>query len=347
MRFARGLLFRGCLLAAAGLGLVRVVRGAPLDYALPPPPVNVAELGLPAIDVTAQATNTLDLTSIRGIRDEAIRAFHQQRYDECLRLLDRMAETVPLTPNLSRLQAWAATYAGLDERAAELWTTLANASAPRLLTQEMAGWHAFRLDRMAEATSRYTTCLRLQPQENRLVHMAGLAAWREGRLPAAQRLLVQALQMKPSRPETLVAMAALQAESQHYPVAAGWLRRALPDLAPDARRHWLTRPEFLTMAENWGDGWRTLVQEFAPDLLEEAPPPTARDDTPLQPVSSGTKPREGLAILRLTLFAGDPNTRMDRIRAYQTGQLLKRLLAEEQLSETMSLGEYETISTVR
>ncbi len=68
---------------------------------------------------------------------------------------------------------------------------------------------------------------------------------------------------------------------------------------------------------------------------------------PLQPVTGGTKPREGLAILRLTLFAGDPSTRMDRIRAYQTSQLLKRLLAEEQLSESMTLGEYETISTVR
>ena len=101
------------------------------------------------------------------------------------------------------------------------------------------------------------------------------------------------------------------------------------------------------MAESWAEGWRTLVEEFDPGLLEDSTPAAARDDAPLQPVTGGTKPREGLAILRLTLFAGDPSTRMDRIRAYQTSLLLKRLLAEEQLSESMTLGEYETISTVR
>ncbi len=243
MRFARRLLIRGCLLAAAGLGLGRPAHAAPLDYALPPPPVNVAELGLPAIDMNAQATNAPDLTSIRGIRDEAIRAFHQQRYDECLRLLDRMAESVPLTPNLSRLQAWAATYAGMDERAATLWTTLADATAPRLLTQEMAAWHAFRLDRMAEATSRYTACLRLQPQENRLVHMSGTWRGLAGRPSGAQRLLVQAMQHDAQPPgKLLIAMAGTTGGViQHYPVAAGWLRRALPTWRRTRARHWLTR----------------------------------------------------------------------------------------------------------
>lgn len=347
MRSALHQIALGCLSAALLAADVRSASAALLDYAIPPPPVTAADLSLPVIDLNPQTNAPPDLSSNRGLRDEAIRAFHQQRYAEAIALLDRLAASVDLTPNLQRLQAWSATYAGQDERAAGLWNTLAGFGPPQLVTIEMAGWHAFRLDRIEEATARYATCLRLQPQENRLVHMAGLTAWREGRLPAAQRLLVQSIQMKPTRPESLVAMAALQAESRHYPVAAGWLRRALPGLDKEERQRWLTRSEFTDMAAQWNEGWKALLHEYSPELLADPNPAPALDGSPLQPMTNTLQTREGLVILRLSLFAGDPNTRMERIRAYQSGQLLKRLLAEEQLSDVMTLGEYESISGVR
>lgn len=332
---------------ALGWTLLADSPAAPADYAVPPAPLKVADLGLPPVSAPEGAGQPTDSGSLRSLRDQAILAFQQARFQESLEALDRMATTTTLAPNLLWLQAWSATYANQDERAYTAWSTLSQRDPTNATPLEWMGWHAFRLGRVDEAAACYAAALRLQPAQGRLLLMAGLCAWRQDRTATAQRYLVQAMQVREPQPESMVAMAAMQAEAQHYPEAAGWLRRALSRLDPEACRHWLTRDDFQTMAETWTAGWSTLVNEFSPDLVNH-PAFTTIDPSPASP-TPGTSPDQRsptAGLLKLSPFQGDFSTRMAMIRNYQTEYFLKRLRADEQLPDS-SLGRYETLDEWR
>lgn len=318
------------------------VRAAPSDYALPPPPLQIAELGLPPIATNEAEMGGTDLTSVRGMRDEALRSFYRHDFTNCLHWLDRMAKTTSPAPNLRQLQAWAATYAEQDERAAALWSALADAQPDQATPQEMAGWHAFRLNLHSNAAVRYAAALRLQPAQSRLVVMSALVAWREGRTAAAQRQLVQAMRMSPPPIESFAAMAALLASSGSYPEAAGWLRRGLRGVDPAVQARWLNRPDFGLLATEWPEGWRDLLDELGQLALLDAVPPVT---TPaLKPALVTAGPSETFAddrMLRLTLFSPEPSVRYQQIRHYQSEQILLRLKANEVLTEDQRVGEFE------
>lgn len=318
-------------------------RSALMDYAVPPPALNLAQLKLPAIAEAGPA----DLTSTRGMRDEAIRAFYQRRYPDSLDLLDRMAAQVNMAPNLQVLHAWATTYAGQDEPAAQRWAALAATSPEDAQRHEMAGWHELRRGQYKEAGRRYAQALRLNPTEMRLQLMMGLAAWGEGRLNAAQRMLVQAMQGRGAPPESALAMAALQADMGHYPESFGWLRKVMPRLDTEQRLRALSRPEFRALAAAQPAAWQDLRNELQlPDEATPSGPEVESDrDTPAPAIEALTTPREA-AVLRLTPFAEEPRIRLEQIRAYQMEFTLRRLHANEQLEEN-ALGVYETLEGSR
>ena len=327
------------ILLALGAGSV---RAGPMDYALPPPPLHVPDLGLPAVATNDAATGVADITSMRGMRDEALRSFYRNDFTNCLHWLDRMAKTAPPAPNLRQLQAWAATYAGQEQRAFALWSTLANAQPDQAALQEMAGWHAFRLNLHSNAAVRYAAALRLQPAQSRLVVMSALVAWSEARTPAAQRQLVQAMRMSPPPIESFAAMAGLLASSGSYPEAAGWLRRGLRGLDPAVQARWLNSPDFRILATAWPEGWRDLLNELNQLALLEATPPAPRPS--VQPAAVTAGPSESSAderMLRLGLFSPEPSVRFQQIRLYQSEQILQRLRANEVLTEDQRVGEFE------
>lgn len=318
-------------------------RSAPVDYAVPPPALNLAQLKLPAVEDAAIP----DLSTTRGMRDEAIRAFYARRYQDSLNLLDRMAAQVNMAPNLQVLHAWATTYAGADEQAAQRWAVLAAATPEDAQRQEMSGWHEFRLGHFQAAYARYTQAQRLQPNEMRLHLMMGLSAWGEGRTTAAQRMLVQAMQGRGAPAESALAMAAMQAELGQFPESFGWLRKVLPRLDAEQRARAVARPELRNLARRQPEAWRELRREFQLPDTEAAPVEAAETnrETPDPAVQVTTAPPEE-RVLRLTPFADEPRIRLEQIRAYQMDFALRRLHASDQLEENV-LGVYETLEGSR
>lgn len=332
--------FVGGSLVALLLGATPVWP-APAEYAIPPPPPNVTALGLPALSTNEAEAAGTDLTSMRGMRDAAQRAFYAGDFTNCIAWIDRMAKLAPPARNFRLLQAWAATYAGQDERAATLWSTLADEQPDQAVPQELAGWHAFRLNLTSNALARYTAAQHLDPAQTRLLVMTALLTWQDGRTATAQRHLVQAMRKSPPPVESFVAMAALLATSGSYPESAGWLRRGLRGLDPAQQAHWLKRSDFLAMSESWPDGWRDLLNDLdQQNLLEDQRAPSV--PAPQPPPATFTPPPTGPdQFLRLALFAPEPSIRQEQIRIYQAEQILRRLQANDILTEEQRLGEFE------
>ena len=319
-------------------------RGAPLDYGLAPPPLDLAQVSLPA--VPEESPEQLDPQSVRFLRDEAVRAFRARAYAASLDHLDQMAALVELPPNLLVLQAWATTYTGLDQRAADLWTALAQVAPADARRQEMAGWHTLRKGDADQALAHYQQAARLEPAAARLQHMQGLCLWQMGRMASAERFLVKAMQARDPAPESLLAMAALQAQQEHLPEALGWLRRVLPALAVEERARWLNQPDFNILAVRLPAEWETVLQEMGVAGLGLAytalgtdsagQPPPALGEAPLPPPER---------YLRLSPFSSDPAVQREQVRLHQMEVALRRLRAHEQLpeEEESMLENYETM----
>ncbi len=339
----------GRTLAECAWGLLLSVQpgwAAPIDYAIPPPALNLFDLNLPSVAPSATEPSPASEATARALRDEAIRDFQAQHYQEACVKLDRLSTQVALTPNLQRLHAWAATYANLDERGAELWSQLAATTTNETDSYLRAGWHYLRLNRAREASLQFAQALRLEPQQSRTLLMMGLGAWAEGRYATAQRHLVQAMRAENPSPECAVSMAALQADQGYFPECAGWLRRILPTLPGDERIRWLTRPEFARMATEWTDGWQELLAELKLSEyevnsvgLDGAPSTLAHD-----PVRKEVPAPAEEALLRLSPFATHPRLRAEQVRLYRQDITLRRLKANEQLQEDEAVSNFEVIN---
>ena len=317
-------------------------RAGPADYALPPPPFAPETLVLPSVAPVDTNTAPEEITDARGLRDAAIRAFQQQQYDRVLDFFERMPTHVETPLNLVRMHAWSATLAGQDAPAGILWARLATNAPTELQPVELAGWHAFRQGQGKEAMTWYTRAARLEPGNIRLKHMSGLSAWLANRPATAQRMLVEALRVYRPQPESVLAMAAMQASLTNYPEALGWLRRALPLLPEEARPAWLTRAEFQAIATHDPEAWQEFRKEFN---LPELPAPTeGESDRPGPRLAQQGPPPLPEAMLRLSPFAADPCLRLEQIRAYQMDFALRRLRVTEQMEEESTLGNYETIT---
>lgn len=323
--------------------------GAPVDYAVPPPPLALADLHLPAV-----ATNTPDLEATgqptaRSVRDHAIRAFQAQHYAEALAGLDQLETVATLAPNLRLLRAWAATYASDDQRGATLWSQCAAEEGTNADAFARAAWHHLRLNQGVPGTALANQALALEPSRARTLLLAGLAAWTEGRHTTAQHLLVQAMRAESAPPEAVIAMAALQADLGHYPECAGWLRRILPSVSSAQRIRWLSLPEFAAVKQDWAEGWQDLVRELglSVDEVLSRNDPASRATTPVSPVTPDIPaPASGL-LLRLSPFSEQPRLRMEQVRLHQQDLIMRRLKANEQLPDETMTTEYEVLGAPR
>lgn len=327
MPSARAILV-GALLAIPGF-----VRAGPEEYLTPLPPPWTVQLDLPPRTPPGPPGEAALSTerSARELRDEALAAYEQQDYTGALAALDRMSATAPLTPTLRLLQAWCASFSGLDARGADLWSQMANLATNDAQAAFMAGWHCMQQQRYRDAYAFFLRSRSLRPGRD-ASHAAALGAWGTRRLAAAERLLVEAMRQPPVLPESHAAMGALQAEQGADAIAIGWLRKALSPLDRGQRSELLFRPSFNRLWQRNDPSWTNLLAEFdlpndrallAEWALATEPAPAERPPPP--------QTRPGLSVLNVSPFSRDPAQRALQLDILQRNYRLQRLELEDPL----------------
>ena len=173
--------FRWAGWISAMLMLATSGKGSPVDYAVVPPPLVLADLHLPAVATKATDPEATGQSTARSLRDNAIRAFREQRYGKALAGLDQLETVAALAPNLKLLRAWSATYSRDDQRGATLWSQYAAEVGTNADAFAHAAWHHLRLNQGGTGSALANQALALEPQRARTLLLAGLAAWTEKR----------------------------------------------------------------------------------------------------------------------------------------------------------------------
>lgn len=345
IRMSRGRARHFSVVAAALLSLSQTTQARPADYAPAPPPLDFESLRLPSVAPEPDLAEDSTTNSARALRDAAIRAFQHQRYTESLEKLDQLATMATLPATMQRLQAWAATYAHSDQRAAALWSQCSVADRADSEARLRAAWHALRDGHTLQANDFALQALALTPQAPYTLLLAGITSWAESKHAAAQRLLVQAMRSASDPTDCIIAMAALQASLGNFPESSGWMRQVFPRLSREKRIHWLSQPEFENAQAKWQEGWVALLAEAGlsqDDLLSDT---RATSDITPAPISSTNATATSESLLTLSPFSTQPRIRLEQVRLYQQQSILARLQAEDHLSDDLTVGEFEILGS--